>query len=1061
MIFNKLSLQFYYSQFEQNFRKQEFERRYLELRLLLLLLISNDIYTLIQYEYNLFLICTCIYYPVNWFIVYKFPQSIYYLNPLTQIVVAYTSLYKMTIFTQNVARNQVLFHYLMYGQVSAIAFYILKSSNFLLNFCGAIGAEIIYFYGYSFSFFFSRILTVIVFYTFQDYIVCKSERMSFYLKQKEIEWRSIISKVLPMKVFISEFDFLTCNLKLYDCSREAQHYVKDKNASYQFMDILSKINLDMRSSILFQQNNENKKSKNNSKSKKANINHNKQKEENEEGKILNQIKEKTFQQIQNDNENNLIDLKTYLLHRHISIEKDQKKESANQIKFNILNPFQNKKKTQNMSDQEEYKTQNPQNNSNQDKIYQSKQIDVQNLYKMDSLTGYYFQEDEKTASEKLKIKIAYYQLYKPLLVVYFEDQTIQNEYINIKEEKQRFDVLFIEILESFRIQITQILKLGLDSNMLKSAKNRLLLLLNNLYIIFDYYMLSQVKKNGILNLQIQSQELNIKRNSFSIQDTFKEIKDIYQEAVVIKIQDSIKNKIIFNDIRRLKQILFATISSMIRMCSKSQINIEVNSDQEKRELWKGVKFTINGIKDIHIKESKILDYFSFDNCNQLNDLTLYVLNNVTKIIGPFNFKSFCSPQDEIIFEFTIFEDIKQVYSEQLQSMFQLQTNKNSPTLAPCLSSKFNQTLINSQEDMTKTSIASPSDLRQRAVSNNIHVNQFNQGQQDQQKLNENKLPCNVFNTANKLRKLNTINTFSTNNQNVNNQSQQSEKVIKKQLYHNEEQNIDASYQSNSQQINDSDLSEYQNSFQSQLSKSIKTLPNKLRKMKSFNLNEEILKKKKNSINMELDLQTPNKQKSPNDSGEIYQPNTRMSIFSKNQVFTRGISYSHTNKPETKQFNNKQFSDSSIQNQIQDQSQIDHQQIVDYLNDESKHEYFLSSKQIMNNLQKQCNDQSYQQQKFQQKVILDINSQESDSEKSQKMDQFNLEDSQKNNLKNALNYFSSETLNEEANQVDIQQIKNFIYSQNFKTLTNNQLINQIHFNYKNKPALNNQNILEQS
>ncbi|KAL4510306.1 hypothetical protein ABPG72_008196 [Tetrahymena utriculariae] len=961
----------------------------------------------------------------------------------------------MTVFTQNVANNQVLFHYLMYGQVSAIAFYILKSSNFLLNFCGAVGAEIIYFYGYSFSFFFSRILTVIVFYTFQDYIVCKSERMSFYLKQKEIEWRSIISKVLPMKVFISEFDFLTCNLKLYDCSREAQHYVKDKNASYQFMDILSKINLDMRSSVLFKQSNENKKSKI-SKSKKPNSNSNKQKEESEEGKILNQTKKRTFQQIQNDKENNLIDLKTYLLHRHISIEKDQQKESAKQIKFNILNPFQNKKKAQNTSDQEENKTQNAQNNSNQDKIYQNKQIDVQNLYKMDSLTGYYFEEDEKTVSEKLKIKIAYYQLYKPLLVVYFEDQTIQNEYINIKEEKQRFDVLFIEILESFRIQITQILKLGFDSVKLKQTKNRLLLLLNNLYIIFDYYMLSQVKKNGILNLQIQSQELKIKRNSFSIQDAFKEIKDIYKETVVIKIQESIKNKVIFNDIRRLKQILFATISSMIRMCSKSQISIEVNSDQEKRELWKGIKFTINGMKDAQIKVSSILDYFSFDNCNQLNDLTLYVLNNVTKIIGPFNFKSFCSPSDEINFEFTIFEDIKQVYSEQQQSTLLLQTMKNSPTLAPCLSSKLNQTLINSQEDMTKTSIASPSDLRQRAVSNNFMFNQISLSQQDQQRQNENKQPLNIFNTASKLRKLNTIHSFSVNNQN-----NKSKNVNKKQFLQNAEYNIENCCQNNSQQNNDSDLSEYQNSFQSQLSKNIKTLPSKLKKMKSFNLNEEILKKKKNSINIELDLQTANKQKSPDDSGEIYQPNTRMSIFSKNQMVIRGVSSSYGNKQAIKQFENRQFSDSSIQNQYHEQSQIDQQQIIDYLNYESKHEYFLSSNKIIVNFHKELNDQSYQQQNMQQKVILDINSQESDSEKSQKLDQFNLEDSQKNNLKNAHNQFSSQTLNEEINQLDFQEIKNFIYSQNFKTFTDNQQLNKIHFNFKNKLTLGNKNILEQS
>ncbi|EAR89760.2 hypothetical protein TTHERM_01332100 (macronuclear) [Tetrahymena thermophila SB210] len=883
--------------------------------------------------------------------------------------------------------------------------------------------------------------------------------MNFYVKQKEIEWRSIISKVLPMKVFISEFDFLTCNLKLYDCSREAQHYVKDKNASYQFMDILSKINLDMRTSVLFKQNTDQKKSKS-TKSKKVNFN--KQKEEKEQEKIHNYEKEKTFQQIQNDHDNNLIDLKTYLLHRHISIEKDQQKESAKQIKFNILNPFQSKKKNQNNNDQEEINAQNTQNKSNQDKIYQNKQIDVQNLYKMDSLTGYYFEEDEKTVIEKLKIKIAFYQLYKPLLVVYFEDQTIQNEYINIKEEKQRFDVLFIEILESFRIQITQILKQGFDSNMLKSTKNRLLLLLNNLYIIFDYYMLSQVKKNGILNLQIQSQELNIKRNSFSIQDAFKEIKDIYKEAVAIKIPESIKNKIIFNDIRRLKQILFATISSMTRMCSKSQISIEVNSDQEKRELWKGIKFTINGIKDIQIKESSILDYFSYDNCNQLNDLTLYVLNNVTKIIGPFNFKSFCSPSDEIVFEFTIFEDIKQVYSQQQQqqqqSMFLLQSQKNSPTLAPCLSSKLNQTLINSQEDVTKTSIASPCDLRQRAVSNNIMFNQINQ--QDLPKQNEKKQSQNIFNTACKLRKVNTVHSFSNNNQN-----NKSENENESQPIQNNQQNIETSYQNNSHQINHSDLSEYQNSFQSQLSKSIKNLPNKLKKMKSFNLNEEILKKKKNSINIELDLQSSNKLKSPNDSGEVQQPNTRMSIFSKNQILNRGVSYSYNNnnnKSAIKQLENKQFSDSSIQNQFYEQSQIDHQPIIDYLNDESKHEYFLSSNKIMANFQKELNDQSYQHQpKIQQKVILDINSQESDSEKSQKMDQINLEDSEKNTHKNGQCQFSSQTLNEEVNQLDFQHIKNFIYSQNFKTFTDNQLLNKLHFNYNNKSTLPNKNFLEQS
>ncbi|EAR98592.2 hypothetical protein TTHERM_00463400 (macronuclear) [Tetrahymena thermophila SB210] len=456
-----------------------------------------------------------------------------------------------------------------------------------------------------------------------DYLFQFTHRRQYYKKQKEKEWREIIQQIIPLKIIVSEFDYRTMRLNLFDCSTAAQSYIKQQEEDEdKYNKFLERVVLNIDTS---------------------------------------KIKFKQFQEQEN--------LKKYLTHRFIMVddfikknEKKIMKNASNRIKvasqdirkqftFKQQETFQEKKLNTKIKSKLEVK-----------RLTQLDQ-EAMELAQLDEMEGYYFfgetdQDIDPNKKKKIKIKVAYYSVQntKPLLVISIEDESLREDIEFYKEEKQKSDQFIANMLENYRTTLINNLNyfnqgwLVVKANFEEIFRNSLILV-NKCYAVYDYFLFLKIRRqfNGISHRQTMGL---FKVEDFNFVDTLKYLIDIFHNIDIVCELDN--DTSICNDQKRIKQVLISLITNCLKITiSAISINIYESYLDDIQVIF--VRFAFYKEEDNNLEG--ILDHLDGTDSPYVNQIEQIVLQEIIRCIGPFELKAQVSPSGFCEIEFAIYGDL--------------------------------------------------------------------------------------------------------------------------------------------------------------------------------------------------------------------------------------------------------------------------------------------------------------------------------------------------------------------------------------------------------------------
>ncbi|KAL4443162.1 hypothetical protein ABPG74_002229 [Tetrahymena malaccensis] len=520
--------------------------------------------------------------------------------------------------------------YFFLGQFAIILFFVQRGNNFLVNLITLICTySVVYLYISDFPSYNLIGLAFAILVVAQNYAYAFFKRQSYLHKSY---FKEILQLDFPSNIFLTQYDKVTCRLVLQDCNKLAKKRFKlDEDDQEAFSEFLKRIKVQQRRK---------------SRSQIENASNVLQKEAN---------------------------LKEYLITKYIKLNQEFNQYKKSNC-LSMLNCFKK---------QQIYES-NLQNFLHG--IDKTDRLDQLNNFERavlnnENLFGYYYKkQDDQTYSKSFKIHLQLIDFYKePSIAIFFEDETVQDDLIDVKLKKKKQKQLVISALNQVRQKISSLLVLfkdHTDNYIVKQTKQLSILLLNQTFNLFDYIYLKEKKKLLQKQQQLQIQnadessykepqqtqnkyQLILNLSEFPLKSLLNELQSVNPSIEILfsDFGDDTKSEInnvqqnnqgneqdfvIFNDYKRVLQVLLSLTF---------QENIQLIIRFFKENLYNGVEFIFKyGSQEQNEKltEQNCQDTLQNANINQeldlclnknqtdkrLKEIDLYVIKMIVKDIGP-------------------------------------------------------------------------------------------------------------------------------------------------------------------------------------------------------------------------------------------------------------------------------------------------------------------------------------------------------------------------------------------------------------------------------------------
>ncbi|KAL4492362.1 hypothetical protein ABPG72_005497 [Tetrahymena utriculariae] len=329
-----------------------------------------------------------------------------------------------------------------------------------------------------------------------------------------------------------------------------------------------------------------------------------------------------------------------------------------------------------------------------------------NLVEGETLIGYYYRQGEDQKYSRIfRIKVSNFQMNESALVTCIEDITYQDDIKYFQNSKIQSDKLLLQTLNDFRIKLVPIIrgvvefeKANLDEqydNVVETIKYNTYLIMNHIYILFDYFSINE--KKGV----------NVKMAQFSFKQMIWDLVGMFQaQAKINDIQFIHKNDVrrmdkTFSDERRIKQVLITILSNALNQVGAGSISFKVclerndfnttqsQIDSPTNKTHPSLRFEI----EVQIKEEKKKrDDVSDDFEQMFKKIESQVIDELVKTLGPYQIKAEDTIENNTIkTSFAIYADFVNLRKEErLHSLirpevsinYQKQRNRASTKQSP-------------------------------------------------------------------------------------------------------------------------------------------------------------------------------------------------------------------------------------------------------------------------------------------------------------------------------------------------------------------------------------------
>ncbi|KAL4450384.1 hypothetical protein ABPG74_009090 [Tetrahymena malaccensis] len=350
-----------------------------------------------------------------------------------------------------------------------------------------------------------------------------------------------------------------------------------------------------------------------------------------------------------------IDLKQYLVNRHIhqlnqlndkqtSFTKLSEQNSTNKNSLQ-LKQVQN----QDLSFQKNNSSTNN-NKSSLNHVKQVEQIQAQ------------FYDIKLNTSKSCRIKVVQNSVCtSSQLLVIIEDESYLQDLSRYKQEKQTIEKFLFSLMQNFQEKLRYIIW-GLENSDQQISKIESYILINQVFCIFDYFIIKSKKLKNKFNQQISkkiSKILNVE--SFTWQSLMKELVSLFCDMTIVSDINFESEEInLFQDRRKLKQVLIALLS--LAQCRAVE-TYELKISRIKKQEWNAVLLMI--IFQTNDKPSdykkKFYEYLNGNSISTLNEVEYEVLKETVMIIGPYQLNEEISDNGLVQISFAFFEDLEVIY----------------------------------------------------------------------------------------------------------------------------------------------------------------------------------------------------------------------------------------------------------------------------------------------------------------------------------------------------------------------------------------------------------------
>ncbi|EAR98037.2 transmembrane protein, putative (macronuclear) [Tetrahymena thermophila SB210] len=368
----------------------------------------------------------------------------------------------------------------------------------------------------------------------------------------------------------------------------------------------------------------------------------------------------------------MIDLKQYLVNRHIHQLNQQNDKQTSFTKLSENNST-NKNSVQLKQIQNQdlsfQKNNSSTNNNNNNKSSQNHGKQVEQIQAQ-------FYDMKSNTNKTCRIKIIQNSLYSSSqLLVIIEDESYLQDLSRYKQEKQTIERFLFSLMQNFQEKLRYIIW-GLENSDQQISKIESYILINQVYCIFDYFIIKSKKLRNKFNQQISkkiSKILNVE--NFTWQSLMKELVSLFCDMTIVSDIDFEAEEIsLFQDRRKLKQVLIALLS--LAQCRAVE-TYELKISRIKKKEWNAILLMV--IFQTNDKPSdykkKFYEFLNGNSISALNEVEYEVLKETVMIIGPYQINEEISDNGLVQISFAFFEDLEVIY-ESISS--QVRKTENQP-----------------------------------------------------------------------------------------------------------------------------------------------------------------------------------------------------------------------------------------------------------------------------------------------------------------------------------------------------------------------------------------------
>ncbi|KAL4478252.1 hypothetical protein ABPG72_016564 [Tetrahymena utriculariae] len=351
-----------------------------------------------------------------------------------------------------------------------------------------------------------------------------------------------------------------------------------------------------------------------------------------------------------------IDLKQYLVNRHIhqlNQLNDRQTSFTKLSEYNSTN--KNSLQLKQVQNQDlSFQKNNSSSNNNKSSSSHGKQVE--------QIQAQFYDMKSNTA-KPCRIKIVQNSVVSSFsqLLIIIEDESYLQDLSRYKQEKQTIERFLFSLMQNFQEKLRYIIW-GLENSDQQISKIESYILINQVFCIFDYFIIKSKKLKNKFNQQISkkiSKILNVE--SFTWQNLMKELVSLFCDMTIVSDIDFESEEIkLFQDRRKLKQVLIALLSlAQCRAVETYELKISRIKKQEWNAILLMIIFQTNDKPSDYKK--KFYEYLNGNSISTLNEIEYEVLKETVMIIGPYQLNEEISENGLVQISFAFFEDLEVIY----------------------------------------------------------------------------------------------------------------------------------------------------------------------------------------------------------------------------------------------------------------------------------------------------------------------------------------------------------------------------------------------------------------